>query len=101
MITNYLKDLLIVGDNRKKFRVPSLSFIFFRNQIDLQEANETFLSHHKVIASEFGHNQITHVENYAVVENVSNIERSQAFHISFNIMQRLNQNLCFTKTHKH
>ncbi|GMM46546.1 hypothetical protein DAPK24_031210 [Pichia kluyveri] len=103
MSENCLKDLLIVGDNREKFKVPSLkqAFVFFKTQIGLQKAYKAFLSHHKIIASEFGHNQITHIENYAVVENVSNIERSRAFHISFNIMRGLNQNLCFTKTHKH
>ena len=39
MSENCLKDLLIVGDNREKFRVPSLrqAFVFFKTQIGLQE----------------------------------------------------------------
>ena len=99
MFTDYLKDLLVVGDNSEKLRALCLrrAFAFFKTEIGAEEAYKAFLSYPNVIDSECGDNQIG--ENNAVVENVSNIERSQDFHISFVIMQKLNRKLGFTKIH--
>lgn len=98
MVTPILKELLKAGECHKHITIPSLrqAFVYYKNETGHEEVTNLYdLYFNKVISREFGHNPKTHIENYGVVQNVSNIERTQDFHASCAIMTRFNQNLGF------
>jgi hypothetical protein len=77
--------------------IPSLrqAFSHFNNQTKSQVTEHLTDLVHDSVAINAGHHVQTHLDNYARVSNVADIERHQHFQASFAIMQTLNKNLGF------